>query len=79
MAEQEPHLVAVFASVHDVVAGEKALKEAGLFCDMIPTPRKLSSDCGMSLEIHHDDRERAEEIWRAIGARLVTIVEWKAG
>ena len=74
MVDEDHRLVAIFASIHDVVAGEQVLKDAGLYCDMIPTPSKLSRDCGMSLEIHSGDRARAEELWREIGARLVTLV-----
>ncbi len=39
--------VMLFASIHDVMAAEHVLKSRDLWCDMIPTPRQLSSDCGM--------------------------------
>lgn len=44
-----------FDSIHHVLAAERALKEAGVWCDLIPTPRRLSSDCGMALEYREPD------------------------
>jgi len=41
--------VVLMPSIHDVVAAERRLIAAGIGCDMIPTPRQLSSDCGMAL------------------------------
>ena len=43
-------ILLTFDSIHDVLRAEKVLKAAGLFCDLVPTPRSISSDCGMSIE-----------------------------
>jgi len=45
------HWVIIFESVHYVMKAEKVLKEQGLKILLIPTPRKISSDCGVALEI----------------------------
>ncbi len=50
-----PHCVLIFASIHDVTAAERTLQSNDLWCDMVPTPRELSSNCGMALEVLHED------------------------
>jgi len=42
-------MVAVFHSVHRVMAAEKVLKGAGADILLIPVPRQLSSDCGLAI------------------------------
>ena len=49
---KEGSCLAVCASIHDVISLEKLLKADGHWCEMIPTPRAVSSDCGMSLVCH---------------------------
>ncbi len=49
------HVVILFVTIHDVMAAEQALKQAGLWCDLVPTPRELSSDCGMVLLAKPDE------------------------
>jgi hypothetical protein len=39
---------------------EKALKAAGLDVRLMPVPRQLSSDCGLSIAFFLKDREAAE-------------------
>lgn len=53
----EASCVILFPSIHDVVAAERRLRAASLWCDMVPTPRQLSSDCGMSLACRCEDLE----------------------
>ena len=43
--------ILLYDSIHDVMRVEKVLKAESIWCDLIPTPRQLSSECGMSLEI----------------------------
>jgi hypothetical protein len=49
------HCVVLFASVHDVMAAEKALRRSGYWLDIVPTPRELTSDCGMAIEVRGAD------------------------
>lgn len=42
--------ILVFDSIHYVLAAEHALVDADLWCDLIPTPRSISSNCGMVLQ-----------------------------
>jgi hypothetical protein len=43
----------------------------GIWCDLIPTPREISSDCGMSIECRTDDLPELESL-RENGA-----LEWR--
>lgn len=46
---QDPELYLIFHSIHNVILAEELLIKAEIPVDMIPVPRELSSDCGMSL------------------------------
>lgn len=52
--------VFIFHSIHRVMKAEKALKAVGLDVRLMPVPRQLSSDCGLSLAFFLQDREAAE-------------------
>lgn len=55
----------IFESTHGVIAGERALREMGQACRIVPVPREISSQCGMAIEIAADQIERAlDEIKR---------------
>ncbi len=56
--------VILFPTVHDVMAAERRLRTAGLWCDMVPTPRQLSSDCGMALFCACEDLPAIESLLR---------------
>jgi hypothetical protein len=60
IAEQD--LVALFHSMHRVLAAEKSLKEAGIEFLLIPAPRELSSACGLAIRFSADQRQRIEAI-----------------
>lgn len=72
----------IFNSVHKVMKAEKALKKAGLDVRIMPVPRRLSSDCGLSLAFVESDLERvgqaldeagcpAEETYRLVAGEYV--------
>ena len=52
----------VFESVHQAIRTERLLQDAGIFIDMIPTPREISASCGQSLAFHADDLEAVRRI-----------------
>jgi hypothetical protein len=54
--------VVLFHSSSHALRAEKILKESGLRIKMIPTPRELSSDCGLALRLDHADGARATAI-----------------
>jgi hypothetical protein len=54
------HCIMVFASTHKVMKAEKLLHEAGIRHEIIPTPKYLSNDCGMSIRIWGNAAEVTE-------------------
>ncbi|OHB69886.1 MAG: hypothetical protein A2V70_02360 [Planctomycetes bacterium RBG_13_63_9] len=51
----ERHWVVLFDSIHFVLAAERVFRERGVWCDLVPVPRDLSSDCGMVIEFRRQD------------------------
>ncbi|GAB4255836.1 MAG: hypothetical protein Kow0092_01300 [Deferrisomatales bacterium] len=59
--------VLIFHSIHKVMRAEKVLKGAGLDVRLMPVPRQLSSDCGLSLAFPSPQRQAVEEALQAAG------------
>ena len=49
--------VVLFHSTSHALRAEAVLQRAGIQNKMIPTPRQLSSDCGMALRFDRADEE----------------------
>jgi hypothetical protein len=56
----EQYGVILMPSTGHAVRAEKILTGAGIEARMIPVPRNLTSDCGVSIRIRHEDREWAQ-------------------
>jgi hypothetical protein len=54
------HCILVFESTHQVLKAEKALQQAGIRHEIIPTPKDLSSDCGMSIRVYRSASATAD-------------------
>ena len=54
--------VALFDSTSHVLRSEKLLGLAGVRVKMIPTPRQLSSDCGMAIRFDREESDRVVAI-----------------
>jgi len=52
----ERDAVLIFHSIHRVMRAEKVLKQEGLDVRLMPVPRQLSSDCGLSLAFRLADQ-----------------------
>ncbi|HUT37262.1 MAG TPA: DUF3343 domain-containing protein [Planctomycetota bacterium] len=52
-------LLLTFASIHHVLAAEKALLDAGLAPDLIPVPKEISANCGIAIALAPTDKPRA--------------------
>ena len=52
--------VILFHTTSAVMRAEKLLKKDGYVTKLIPTPRELSSDCGISLRFEWDQHEPVE-------------------
>ena len=67
--------VITFASVHFVMKAERVLKENGIEVRLIPTPRKISSDCGIAIEVKKEDLDTIRELLKNSEYRLEGIHE----
>lgn len=56
--------ILIFESIHKVMKAEQLLLAEDIHCDIIPTPKEYSSDCGMSIRLLKDasDLEKIKEI-----------------
>ena len=50
-ANRKDYAVILVYNIHHALKGEQVLKEEGIPCKLIPTPRRISSDCGVCLRI----------------------------
>ncbi|NLF71850.1 MAG: DUF3343 domain-containing protein [Candidatus Anammoximicrobium sp.] len=64
--ELDERWILVFDSIHHVLAAERALLARQVRCDLIPTPRDVSSDCGMVIELRPTDWTEARGVIRAL-------------
>ena len=64
MGKDGNYSVVLFHSTSGAIRGEKVARDAGIGAKLIPTPRHLSSDCGVCARIERDSREGIEEILR---------------
>ncbi len=51
----------LFHTTTSALRAEKVLKKAGLDVKPVPTPRELSSDCGIALQAREEDAETARQ------------------
>ncbi|MDW7712474.1 MAG: DUF3343 domain-containing protein [Deferrisomatales bacterium] len=65
----ERDAILIFHSIHRVMKAEKVLKNAGLDVRLMPVPRQLSSDCGLSLAFRFADREEVAHLLDENGCR----------
>ena len=50
--------VVLFHSTAHAIRAERVLLRAGFTIKMIPTPRQISTDCGLALRFHRAQEER---------------------
>ncbi len=54
--------VILFYTTSAAFRAERLLRDAGLPSKLIPTPRELSSDCGLALQFDWDERTAVEGV-----------------
>lgn len=52
------HYALILPSVHYVLKVETEALEQGIPVELIPTPRQISSDCGMAVKFYEESLER---------------------
>lgn len=60
----------VFHSTNWALRAEKVAKEGRFEVKLIPTPRHISSDCGMALRFRWEDREALLALLESKGVRV---------
>ncbi len=71
--------VLIFHSIHKVMRAEKILRAAGLDVRLMPVPRQLSSDCGLSIAFRSADRQAVEAALRSEGCLYEAVYLWEEG
>jgi len=64
MMKTPQYAVFLFPSVGHVLKAEKILIAAGIAHKLIPVPRRISSDCGVCLQITADQQAAVTEALR---------------
>ncbi len=59
---QDAMAVALFPTTQAAVQAEALFRGEGIHCKLIPTPRHLSTTCGMALRFRAAEREHVERI-----------------
>jgi len=59
--ESVKRAVVTFHSTSHAIQAEKACRAIGVEVKLIPTPRHISSDCGVALRFDYSERERVVE------------------
>ncbi|MCR2044383.1 DUF3343 domain-containing protein [Anaerosalibacter massiliensis] len=54
--------ILTFESTHHAIEGEKLFKSIGLDFKTIPTPREITSSCGLSIKFYLKDINKIKEI-----------------
>ncbi|MDI6786175.1 MAG: DUF3343 domain-containing protein [bacterium] len=67
--------VITFYSTHHVLQSEKALKEKFFNINLIPVPRKISSNCGISLEIECTDKDEILKVLKDNNIEIESVHE----
>ncbi|WP_416199012.1 MAG: Se-S-carrier domain-containing protein [Sporanaerobacter sp.] len=58
--EYKEYGVVTFESTHHAIRGEKILENANLKFKTIPTPREITSSCGLSIRFDLDDIDKVK-------------------
>jgi hypothetical protein len=64
----------IFGSTSVALKTERALKDAGVPCAVIPTPVEITSDCGISLLIKEQWIKKAKEALASAGCEGHTLL-----
>ncbi|MTI65017.1 MAG: DUF3343 domain-containing protein [Firmicutes bacterium] len=60
--KKETYGVITFKSTNHAIKGEKALKNINIKIKTIPTPREITSSCGLSIKFNLDDLLKVKEV-----------------
>ncbi len=59
------HYVIVFETTHHAIAASRFLKGENYKIDIIPTPRKITNNCGLAIKLAEEDLEEIKKAMKA--------------
>lgn len=62
--------VFTFGSTHHALKAEKILRAAQIRAEVIPVPRRISSLCGLAVQVDKISREEAKKALETAGVRV---------
>jgi len=65
-----------FVNIHALIKAERLLKEKGLSVELIPTPKTISSECGMSLLVDECIVDKVQEVLGKAGVEVTGLYEY---
>lgn len=65
--------VILFHTTSSAMRAEKLLLKGGCHIKLIPTPRELSSDCGIAVRFDWGEHERVKSVLYAAGVQIDSI------
>lgn len=68
-------MILTFANTRSVIQAERELKGEKIPYQVIPTPRHISSECGMCLKIPREEIQKARELLSNKKISVVKIYE----
>jgi hypothetical protein len=71
--------VVLFHTSSSAMRAEKTLNRAGLPTKLVPTPRELSSDCGIALNFPGDESARVQTLLNAARVEIAGIHSLQGG
>ena len=76
MRTPEVRLVITFHTTSEAMAWERACRDEEIPGRLIPVPRQISADCGLSWSMPVDGRERVLAVTAAAGLRCQSLGEF---
>jgi hypothetical protein len=67
--------VVLFSTTQAAIRGEQVLQDAGVACKLIPTPRQISSECGLALRFSRADADRVRQLLDEAGVEHGRVYE----
>jgi hypothetical protein len=71
--------VVLFYTSSAAIRAEKTLNRAGVATKLVPTPRELSSDCGIALHFPGNESARVQTLLSAARVEIVGIHSLQGG
>ena len=65
--------VALFHTTSAAMRADKTLRKAGLECRLVPTPRQLTSDCGIAVRFAVEDEGPVVAALEQAGVEVVQV------